>query len=405
MSNTLYTQHLTLNTADLSPESKFLITCCQTEISEEDISFIHHTLSTMDHTPSENALGVQQLTVMSSRHGVLPLVYKTIKNLPTDYNPLLTELKAKYISIAQRNMSMTSELIKIIHLLKENKIEALAFKGPALAQMAYGDITLRQFGDLDILIKKRDRSQMIDLLLKENYIPEIDLKEGTKETFLKSVNVIAFYKRSTGIRVEIHWELLSRNYAIDWEEGTLWHKQGSTQINHKKIPVLPVEQQLLYLCAHGAKHLFERLEWICDIDRSIRSNPDIDWQHLMNEAKKLGIKRMLYLGLALSQQFFGTKLPEMTQEDIVQDKEIVKLISKVIEINFSETSQEGKSYSSFGLLWSMRENLSDQLRFAWRGLFAPKFDDFMFVQLPKHLAFLYPLVRPYRLVIKYFNPQ
>jgi hypothetical protein len=298
---------------------------------------------------------------------------------------------------------MTSELIKIIHLLRENEIEALAFKGPALSQIAYGDITLRQFGDLDILIRKKDRSKMIALLIQGQYIPEIDLKEETKETFFDCVNVIGFHKKSTGIRVEIHWELLSRNYAIDWEEKSLWNKKESIQINQKNIPVLPLEKLLLYLCAHGAKHLFERLEWICDIDRSIKADPDIDWQQLLYEAEKLGIERILYLGVELSRHFFGLELPKMIQKKIKADNEIPKLISKIIEVNFSETLQEEKSYSSFRLLWSMRENLSDQLRFSWRGLFSPKFDDFKYIQLPKHLTFLYPAVRPYRLIRKYFH--
>jgi len=34
---------------------------------------------------------------------------------------------------------MSAELIKVMALLEENGIEALTFKGPALAQMAYGD--------------------------------------------------------------------------------------------------------------------------------------------------------------------------------------------------------------------------------------------------------------------------
>jgi hypothetical protein len=298
---------------------------------------------------------------------------------------------------------MSAELIHIIKLLNENNIEALAFKGPALSQMAYGDITLRQFGDLDILIRKKDRSKMMDLLLQEQYIPEIDIEKETKETFFNCVNVIGLYKGSTGVLIEVHWELLSKNYAIDWEEKSLWNTQASTKINQKNIPVLSTEQHLLYLCAHGSKHLFERLEWICDIDRSIRSNQDINWELILAEAEKLGIKRMLTLGLALSQQFFRSSLPERIQEEMAQDKKLPGLISKVIEINFSKNTQESKNYSTFGLLWSMRETLPDQLRFAWRGMFAAKFDDFKYIQLPGHLAFLYPLVRPFRLVTKYFK--
>ena len=269
--------------------------------------------------------------------------------------------------------------------------------------MAYGDITLRQFGDLDILIRQKDRLRMMDLLLKENYIPEIDLQEQTKETFFNAVNVIAFFKPSTGVRIEVHWELLSRNYAIEWEESKLWGKQESSSINHREIPVLRLEQLLLYLCAHGAKHLFERLEWICDIDRSIRENPDIDWTYLLDEADNMGLKRMLFLGLTLCEELFALKLPDTIKEKIEKDKVLPNLISKIIEINFSKSEQDERSYSTFGLLLSMRENLSDKLRFTTRGLFAPKFDDFLFIQLPKHLAFLYPLVRPYRLLTKYFK--
>ena len=391
---------------DLSNELKLLIACCQTEPSEEEIDFIKNSLFTMPRQEMPLVCNQQLLTTMALSHGVLPLVYKTIKKLSSSVqrpaSEIVSAFKQQYLNIAQRNMLMSAELISIMQLLQKNGIESLAFKGPTLSKIAYGDITLRQFGDLDILIRKRARFQMMDLLLKEQYIPEIDLKEGTKETFFNSVNVIAFYNESTGVRIEVHWELLSRNYAIDWEEKSLWDKQEHTRINHKEIPVLVLEEQLLYLSAHGAKHLFERLEWICDIDRSIRVNPNIDWQYLLNKAEKLGIKRMLYLGLALSQQFFGLELPEIIKKNIAQDKEIPKLISKVIEINFSKTSQEGKSYSTFGLLWGMRENLSDQLRFAWRGLFASKFDDFKYIQLPKYLAFLYPIVRPYRLITKYF---
>lgn len=387
-----------IDTIELDDNLKFLIACSQTEPSENNIKFIQQFLSSID---------TQELIPLAIQHGILPLVYKTLKYLGTKHlmvnTEILSELKAHYMRISQRNMLMSAELIRIVKLLKDNGIEALAFKGPTLSQMAYGDITLRQFGDLDILIRERDRFKMMDLLIQSQYTPKIDLKESTKKTFFDSVNVIGLYQTSIGVLVEIHWELLSKNYAIDWEEQSLWKKQESVAINKKIIPVLPVEQQLLYLCVHGSKHLFERLEWICDIDRSIRTHTDIDWVYLVNEADKLGIRRMLFFGLSLSQQFFSLPLPKQIEKAIAEDKDIPKLISKVIEINFSETSKKGKSYSSFGLLWSMRENLSDQLRFAWRGLFAPKFDDFLFIQLPKQLAFLYPVIRPFRLITKYFK--
>ncbi len=145
------------------------------------------------------------------------------------------------------------------------------------------------------------------------------------------------------------------------------------------------------------------MEWVCDIDRTVRANPDLDWELLLKEAEMLGIKRMLYLGLELAHLLFALELPRIMHEEIMSDNEIPELIAKVIEVNFSSTTHTGKSYGSFGLLWQMRERLPDRLRFAWRALFAPKFDDYVFVQLPQPLTFLYPLVRPYRLMTKYFH--
>lgn len=407
-------------TDHLSDDLLFLITCCQTDLSKDDIEFIRSYLDAQH-------LDLHILIGLANQHGILPLVYKTLlalnadtpvvktkegckklsdknSNLSTNHGTLLAGLKSTYTQIAQRNMLMSAELIRIMKLFKENSIEALAFKGPTLSQTAYGDITLRQFGDLDILIKRSDISPMIDLLIANGYAPEIELNTKMKDTFLNALNVIGFYKSSSNILIEIHWELLSKNYAINWDENALWRqKRESTTINNNSIQMLPHEEQLLYLCTHGSKHLFERLEWVCDIDRSIKVNSNINWRYLLNTAEKRGIKRMLYLGLALCQHFFRLELPELIQENIKQDRVLPGLISKIIEMNFSKVSQKGKSYSTFGLLWNMRENLSDQLRFSWHGLFAPKFDDFKFIQLPKYLAFLYPILRPFRLVAKYFK--
>ncbi|OYY56614.1 MAG: hypothetical protein B7Y52_03105, partial [Sulfurovum sp. 28-43-6] len=109
------------------------------------------------------------------------------------------------------------------------------------------------------------------------------------------------------------------------------------------------------------------------------------------------------LGLALCEQFFELTLPETIQDEIQKDKTIPKLMQKIIEINFSDSTKEGKTYGYFLLMWQMRENLSDKLRFTWYAFFAPQFDDYIFIKLPKYLGFLYPLVRPYRLLSKYFK--
>jgi len=384
----------------LSPELRFLIACCQAQPDPDEISL-------QMKSEKVKMKNWEEIVSLAARHGVLPIVYKTLKTLPTTHYPLPTDilqkLKTAYMSIAHRNMLMTAELLRIMKLLQENGIDALAFKGPVLSQMAYGDITLRQYGDLDILIKKESRFRAMEVLEAQGYRPEIMLRRTTREFFFNAVNVMGLIHPSNGVYVEVHWELLSKNYAVVWQERDLWKEIEEIEINGDTVATLSSHQHLIYLCIHGAKHLFERLEWICDIDRSVRSHTTLDWEALISQADRMGVKRMVCLGLSLSRDLLGTPLPELIIKEITWDNTLHELQEKIIQTGFADVSGRVKSYGTFGLLWQMRESLRDRIRFLWRGMFAPKFDDFVMIQLPGKWAYLYPLVRPLRLILKYFK--
>jgi hypothetical protein len=216
------------------------------------------------------------------------------------------------------------------------------------------------------------------------------------------LTVIGFDNPYNGLRIEIHWELLSRNYAISWSTESLWKKKKNIPINHVPVPTLSYEDLLLYICVHGSKHLFERLEWICDIDRVVRvHNADIDWERVSQTAKNTGIYRMFLLGLALAQSFFTLPLPEEIRQEIKKDRMLTEIIQKIIILNFSTPKNKTVDTGYFILLLQMRERLSDQLRFSYQAFFAPQFNDFNYLPLPKYLHFLYPFVRLFRLGKKY----
>jgi hypothetical protein len=382
----------------------FLILCCKSHPDQNDISALSAFLNSEHfHFPT--------LIEVVNQHAVAPLVYKTIntylannKSKSTAQESLQIELKSIYTYIAHKNIMMSAELIHIMKVFEVHDIQALAFKGAALSQKAYGDITLRQFGDLDILIPHTAISKTITLLTSDGYLPQLKLESKTQDKLISALNVLSFYKKDKEILLEVHWELFSKNYAIKWDEASLWQqKSESVLINTHPIRILPHKEEILYLCVHGSKHLFERLEWICDIDRAVTTHEALDWEQLLSKAQKRGTKRMLFLGLGLCEQFFGLTLPHIIQDEMKKDETLTKLIFKIMEINFSSQTQKTKSYRTFGLLWSMRERFSDRLQYALHALFSPKFEDFSFIHLPKPLLFLYPIIRPFRLVFKYFR--
>ena len=54
--------------------------------------------------------------------------------------------------IAQRNLLLTAELLRITHAFRTDNIRAIPYKGPVLAASAYGTLAWRSFCDLDILV-------------------------------------------------------------------------------------------------------------------------------------------------------------------------------------------------------------------------------------------------------------
>jgi len=129
LKSSLNSTHVTCNTkSNLSPELLFLITCAQTNPTEEDKAFIANYSSLITHHSS--------LITAATRHGILPLVYKTVKKLSQadsscsflnaerlTLNAFFANLKTAYTQIAQRNMMMSAELLKIMQLLEKNQIE------------------------------------------------------------------------------------------------------------------------------------------------------------------------------------------------------------------------------------------------------------------------------------------
>ncbi|MEN8304384.1 MAG: nucleotidyltransferase family protein [Campylobacterota bacterium] len=379
----------------LNDKLKFLIACSQTDPSEEDIEFIHSTLDS-EHLTS-NAL-----ISLANQHGILPLVYKTIKNLPHiahhTHEDFLTDLKSAYRQISQQNMLMSAELIRVMKLFEENNIEALAFKGPALSQMAYGDITLRQYNDLDVLIKQEDRDKISKILESQGYEQVLMLTSVQEKNWYKHVKDMSLFHLQKGIHIELHWLLLDNDYPIQVDLSSIWEYPQSVVINRQKVQTFPNESLLLYLCIHGSKHLWERIEWIKDIDLIIRTQT-IDWELVAEQVNKSGFERMFLLGLYLSNTLFQTPLPTIFIQQMKHQKWLIKLSDFVI----NDWKQHRGMFHNSLAMRHLFPRIKMQLHYLYQIILKPSKNEYRFVDLPKGLYWVYYLIRPYLLIKKYIT--
>jgi hypothetical protein len=347
------------------------------------------------------------LFVMSMRHGLMPLIYRhlsgeLIKLVPEAH---LKKFREHYRHNAARNLFLTGELCRILQRFERRGITAIPYKGPALAVSAYGDIALRQFVDLDILVSPRDVREASALLVEDGYEAHFDIKETQEAAFLRLSYVQLFTRDEGRSAVELHWTIAPRFFSFPLKTEQLQEHLDTITLRGVHVHAPSTEDLILMLCAHGAKDLWARLEWVASI-AELCGGKEIDWQRLLTRAHDLSGERMLLLGLFLAHNLLETPLPEEVLRRIEAEPKVARLGDEVRERMFDEGDAAYGVARQISFHLRTKENLRDRIRYC--ALFAMTTTpvDWALAPLPPTLSFVYYLLRPFRLAKKYmFSPS
>ena len=340
----------------------------------------------------------------------MPLVCRSLNTFRNAVpKEILRKLDRDFSAHARRNLFFTGELLKLLALMQENGIRAVAYKGPVLSASAYGNVVLRSFIDLDILVHDRDIPRAKELLLSKGFETRTQLTKTQEEAHLRSRDEkdIVFVRPDLPISVELHWAIASLS-LFPLDSGLLWERLETITFGGATVSNLRAEDMLLILCVHGAKHSFTRLEWICDIAELIRANPDMDWNEVTERAASLGTTRMLSLGLFLATNLLAADVPRTVARNIDADPKVKSLASRVMASLFSDTTNLSHGFVDVTFIGNLREKRSDRIGLRlqsyihnfWKAV-SPNVEDKEFLRLPAFLAFLYYVVRPVRLAYVY----
>src|ERR1700691_2994581 len=165
------------NDARNQPEVELLLSCARTRITPEVSARIQETVA--------KDINWMSLIRLAMRHDVMPLLYHNLQKECPDSVPqnILAPLRARYQAQAAQAASRVEELVRVLSLLEEQGIPAVPYKGPTLAQRLYGNVALREFGDLDIMILERDVMRAQELIRSNGY----------KFAFLKNADKLEAY--------------------------------------------------------------------------------------------------------------------------------------------------------------------------------------------------------------------
>lgn len=341
----------------------------------------------------------QQLLNAAEYHGVTPLLYQAVRRFHGAVPAAMIDaLQQRYEHNARRNLKFTAELIHVLDCLEAHGITAIPFKGPMLAESIYGDVTLREFSDLDILVRPADVMRAKDALRDLGYSSNSPFTPAEERAYLKSGYEFVFDGPAGRNLLEIQFGIAPRFYAVAFDLDAFFKRAVPATVGGRMLKTLCPEDLLLALCVHAAKHAWIRLCWLRDIAGVVRSQP-LQWEVVSRQAAELGIDRILGTSLLLANRWLGVAaVSESLLERWRDDREISRLCQLVAQLISSSEEFNPESLRYFRLMLRLRERGVDKGRFAVRLLFTPSVGEWSVVKLPEPLFPLYRVIRFFRLM-------
>lgn len=331
-------------------------------------------------------------------HGLVPLLHKDLTSAATDIVPVhfLSRLKRESVANLQTVLHLVGKQLKVYKLFKEHGIPVAIFKGPLLAQMAYGEISLRQAGDIDILISRQHFVQARRLLESLGYQMCPELTAPQLASHLKNHCEIPFMRDEWFTVVDLHWELAPRSFVFRVKADEVMSRLQTVSLAGTGVETFSAEDSVLYQSMHGAKHLWRRLEWITSLAETVRATPQINWNTVLDRAAEAHATRILGLGLRLVEKFSDVEIPIDVLAAADPDGAMQRMSASISEQLFTTY---GPADSTETNLYNLRimDHKRDALISALRAIFVPTVPDWQALALPGPLHSLYYAFRPLRL--------
>jgi hypothetical protein len=323
-------------------------------------------------------------------HGVAALLCRMVVNADETRVPAsIVDAARTYLEVARRHGEVrVRETFEVLDTLRGDGIDALAIKGVALAALAHGDATLRPSGDIDVLVRRSDMDRAVASLSRLGYRQtEILTRRATKACYVTYGQDILFAPGR--LPAEPHWTFVPRPFAVAIDLEGIWKRRTSVDVSGRALDTPSIEDALLIACLHGAKERWWRLLWVADVAALVARYPRVGWDSIIERAARVGIARILHLGLGLSQAVFGTRLPEAIARDIARDAVCRRLVAQSTQRLSNDTTRSNTLLCVSRFHLAARERLRDRVRYVARTLLTPQFRHYRIVTLPEALTFGY----------------
>jgi hypothetical protein len=339
------------------------------------------------------------LIALAEEHGTLGLTaVRLLNEHQTDIPPeTLEQIRSWRRRQALFALNLTAEMFRLFARFADSAIQALVIKGPVLSVRCYGDPGLRQYGDLDLIVRDKDILRATQLMMDLGYHPRIPL-EVIKSRKIPGEYV--FRHARNQLLVEFHTEFTFRYHPRALPIEKLFARQIRVAFDGNAVPALSLEDELVLISIHGAKHFWERLVYTADVAAFLSRQP-LDWDRLFSAAQEVAAERMLRAALGLAADLLDAPLPEKIVAAVRKDAAVAPLVKQITRWLPAAGSAPPGVFERALFRVRMRGGIAAGIAYLIRLSLSPTEEDWVFGEEHKRHWVLDALGRPFRLAKKY----
>jgi len=291
----------------LSPANQLILLSAKLEPSVSELERLNDFIPQIQNWDSVVANIIARQTA--------PLFFKKLPLLSNrDLIPVeaTNKLQQAYYRSLSRGMVLYNAFEKLAEAFFNAGIRVVVLKGIYLSEWLYADIGLRQFSDMDLLVREDDAMDCLNILSELGFKPA----DGAVTEFISSKSEIVHYAPMVlnNVSVEVHIKLHRQSKHYDIKIDAFLSNAEKLLLRNKPVYALELHDLLIHLCVHLDKHFrgghvqFTSFNDIVNLLEKFKN--EIDWTLLGQRCDYHECEQTVFKFLVLIHKFYNAALPE-----------------------------------------------------------------------------------------------
>lgn len=385
--------------------------------------------TSLDALIEKQSVNWQEVALLSKLHRIRPVVFRILMESKAPAT-IKEQLKRELQINAIQNFKIAAETERLIGLLGKSNITAIPYKGVAYSKQFYGDISMRESSDIDLVINKGDLPKTFDVFEKESYraSDKTKFKKLGHEGYMAQENELRFDKtesETNQFHVELHYMITNPRFGAP---AITNHFDLSTTIASELNAgnarfLLPIEHFRAITLHHLLHDGLEYLKIFVDLAVGVKKlsgqyTSATKDQPLTNQPTNISLGslntsyRTNVLFIAMD-KLFGVGDAAIKNKTLEEEQ----IANQFLQFNLNSTVGRYKPHKVLSLLNHYKRTIRnraalirdprDRRQFAvtfWGNLFTPQQADEKAVPLPRWLKPFYFIIRPIRILLRKKSP-